>query len=67
MESAATAAIQNTDERRKKIRYQVEVPVTFSWQVSRRDRLNGQGTTKDISVASMYVYCPMCPPVGAKV
>lgn len=54
-------------ERRKAIRYRLSVPVVFSWEGSRRDRFQGEGSTRDISAVGAYILTPTSPPVDAVV
>jgi hypothetical protein len=50
-------------ERRKHIRYQLDLPAIFSWESSQRSRLQGDGITRDIGPLSAFVFTPTCPPV----
>jgi hypothetical protein len=54
-------------ERRKAIRYRLSVPVVFSWENSRRDRFQGEGSTRDISAVGAFILTPTSPPVDAAV
>lgn len=58
-------------ERRSASRYDLRVPVTFSWRDSGdSDRLRqGGGTSRDISVAGAYVCCDPGerPPMNVKI
>jgi len=48
-------------ERRQDVRYRLTVPVVFSWESSKGKRLQGEGTTRDLSVAGAFVYTSTCP------
>jgi hypothetical protein len=53
-------------DRRKAIRYQMSVRAIFRWKGSRGRRFQqGEGTTRDISVAGVYVLAPICPPANS--
>jgi hypothetical protein len=54
-------------ERRKAVRYRLEVPLVFRWQGSERSVLQGDGVTRDISARGAYVRSVTAPPVGALV
>jgi hypothetical protein len=54
-------------ERRKAVRYRLEVPLVFRWQGSERSRLQGDGVTRDISAEGAYVLAVTAPPIGALV
>lgn len=54
-------------ERRKAVRYRLEVPLVFRWQGSEHSRLQGDGVTRDISAKGAYVLSVMSPPIGALV
>ena len=51
-------------ELRKHIRFQVEVPIFFSWKDPRGIRQEGRGYTRDISPRGVFVYTEEIPPVG---
>jgi hypothetical protein len=54
-------------ERRNAIRYRLDTPVVFHWQVGSGMRLNGEGVTRDVSEVGAYVFTAKCPPVQAEV
>ena len=54
-------------ERRRDIRYRLGVPVVFSWESSKGKRLQGEGSTRDLSVAGAFVYTSTCPAPDANV
>jgi hypothetical protein len=49
-------------ERRKHLRYGLDIPVIFSWESSQRSRLQGEGITRDIGPFGAFVFTPICPP-----
>ena len=46
------------------VRYGLHAPVKFSWEGPDRDRLHGEGMSRDVSVAGAFILTPACPPVG---
>lgn len=54
-------------ERRKAIRYRMRAQVIFRWGASHKDRLHGEGTTRDVSLAGAYILTAACPPIGEMV
>jgi hypothetical protein len=54
-------------ENRKEVRYRLDAPVLFSWEGPDHKLLQGEGITRDISVAGIFVVSPACPPVEAYV
>jgi len=54
-------------ERRKAVRYLLEVPLIFRWLGSGRSRLQGDGVTRDISARGAYVLSVTAPPMDAVV
>ena len=60
-------APENSVERRKVIRYRMRAQVIFHWSGSHKDRIQGEGTTRDVSVAGAYILAATCPPVNAMV
>jgi len=52
-------------ERRRFIRYEMNVPVIFSWQGARGERVDGEGIARDIGMTGAYIFSSTCPPVGA--
>jgi hypothetical protein len=49
-------------ERRKHLRYQLDLPAIFSWESSQRTRLQGEGITRDIGPFGAFVFTSACPP-----
>jgi len=45
----------------------MRVQVIFRWSRSRKDRFQGEGTTRDVSLAGAYVFSETCPPVNTMV
>src|ERR1019366_9966202 len=43
----------------------MRAPVLFHWKKSRNDRFQGEGITRDISGAGVYVLTATCPPVNS--
>ncbi len=54
-------------ERRRAVRYLLEVPLIFRWLGPERSRLQGDGVTRDISARGAYVLSVTAPPVDAEV
>jgi hypothetical protein len=50
-------------ERRKHIRYRLDLPAIFSWESSQRSRLQGEGITRDIDLEGVFIFTATCPPV----
>jgi PilZ domain len=57
----------DTAERRKAVRYRLEVPLVFRWQGAGRSWLQCDGVTRDISAKGAYVIAVTSPPAGAVV
>jgi hypothetical protein len=49
-------------ERRKHLRYGLDLPAIFSWESSQRSRLQAEGITRDIGLFGAFVFTPTCPP-----
>ena len=49
-------------ERRKHLRYQLDLPAIFSWESSQRSRLQGEGITRDIDPFGAFIFTSICPP-----
>lgn len=45
----------------------MRTPAIFHWKRSRNDHFQGEGVTRDISAAGVYVLTPTCPPVNSVV
>jgi hypothetical protein len=54
-------------ERRKDIRYGLKAIAVFAWKDFDQRRFEGEGVTKDISVANAYIISQACPPRDATV
>jgi hypothetical protein len=54
-------------ERRRAVRYLLEVPLIFRWLGPERSRLQCDGVTRDISARGAYVLSVTAPPVDALV
>jgi hypothetical protein len=52
-------------ELRNRVRYRLSADAVFSWEGAQHGRLLGEGATRDISVAGVFVFTRTCPPVGA--
>ncbi len=50
-------------ERRKRVRYRLDLPAIFSWESSQRSRLQGEGITRDIGLEGVFIFTATCPPV----
>jgi hypothetical protein len=55
------------EERRKRHRYQLTVPVVFSWRDARQAQHRRIGLTRDVSVNSAFVLTTTPPPSKAKI
>jgi hypothetical protein len=54
-------------ERRHAIRYELQIPVAFFWENATGGKFQGEGVTRDISEAGVYVFTEECPPPKSKV
>jgi hypothetical protein len=54
-------------ELRRAVRYRLDLPVTFRWASRCGEGRLGMGFTRDISSASIFVFCENCPPPDAYV
>ncbi len=52
-------------EHRETVRYPVGARALFSWEGPERNRLRGEGLTRDVSLAGAFIFSLTCPPVGA--
>jgi hypothetical protein len=57
--------MESTVERRKVIRYRMSTPVIFRWSGPDNERFQGEGVTRDMSVAGVFVLTVTCPPPNA--
>jgi hypothetical protein len=53
-------------ELRNRVRYRLSADAVFTWD-GPSQRLQGEGITRDISVAGAFIFTRTCPPVGATV
>ena len=65
--SAEPAGVVTPAERRRAVRYRLEVPLVYRWQSSGCSVLQGDGVTRDISAKGAYVLTVSAPPVDAVV
>jgi hypothetical protein len=64
-ESELQSALRTSmPELRKHRRYRIAVPVTFSWRDAGGAQFDGNGITRDISTAGVYVCTNTAPCVG---
>jgi hypothetical protein len=54
-------------ERRKSVRYQLEIPAVFRWEDGSGMRFQGEGVTRDVSDVGAYVFTASCPPLQTEV
>lgn len=54
-------------ERRKRIRYRINAPAIFRWNGPDNRRFQGEGVTREMSVAGVFVLTGTCPPPNAVV
>jgi hypothetical protein len=54
-------------ERRRAIRYRMSTSVIFHWKGPDNERFQGEGVTRDMSVASAFILTATCPPAKALV
>lgn len=52
---------------RKYNRYQLEVPVIFSWKGAQEIREQGVGLTRDLSVRGAFIFATRPPPLNADI
>jgi hypothetical protein len=57
----------DSTERRTAVRYRMKAPTIFQWKSLGSDRLQGEGATRDISVAGVFVFTAACPPVNSTI
>lgn len=58
-------SIETSVERRKAIRYRMSTAVIFRWKGPENERFQGEGVTRDMSVAGVFVLTATCPPANA--
>ena len=49
------------------MRYRLSADAVFAWEGAQHDRLQGEGITRDISLAGAFIFTSTCPPVGSTV
>ena len=54
-------------ERRRAIRYPLQVPASFSWEGEQGIEVQGEGRTRNISEKGVFVDAAICPPIGSSV
>jgi hypothetical protein len=54
-------------ELRKELRCRLDAPVLFFWENALHRRLQGEGTTRDVSVLGVFIATPTCPPIQTPV
>ena len=54
-------------ERRRAIRYPLQLPASFSWEDEQDIVRQGEGRTRNISEKGVFVDAAMCPPIGSSV
>jgi hypothetical protein len=54
-------------ERRNAVRYQLHIPVVFSWDDPGGERMRAEGNTRDISEVSVFIWSEACPAIGDSV
>src|SRR5579863_1990851 len=54
-------------ERRRAIRYPLQVPASFSWLDEARILRHGEGQTRNIGEKGAFVDAAVCPPIGSNV
>jgi hypothetical protein len=50
-------------EMRRGLRYRLDAPALFFWEHAFHMRLQGEGTTRDVSVRGAFIATATCPPV----
>lgn len=53
-------------ERRRATRYQLRLPVAFSWEIA-GGFSRGEGLTRDVSEVGVYIFAAMCPKLRTRV
>ena len=59
--------MESSVERRKVVRYRMRTAVIFRWNGPDNERFQGEGVTRDMSVAGVFVLTATCPPPNAVV
>jgi len=58
---------EHSAELRKNIRYRMTASVIFRWSGPENGHYQGEGSTRDMSVAGAFVFSATCPPPNAVV
>jgi hypothetical protein len=66
-ETQITQTSEQSVERRRTIRYRMRTPVVFRWKGPDNEHFQGEGVTRDMSVAGVFVLTAACPPPNAVV
>jgi len=59
--------VERSFERRRAVRYELQVPVAFIWENAEGGKFQAEGVTRDISDVGVYVLSEKCPPMKSKV
>ena len=59
--------VERSLERRRAVRYELQVPVAFFWENAEGGKFQAEGVTRDISDVGVYVLSERCPPMKSKV
>ena len=66
-ETQITQISEQSAEQRRTIRYRMRTPAIFRWKGPNNERFQGEGVTRDMSVAGLFVLTATCPPPNAEV
>ncbi len=66
-ETQITQTSEQSAERRRAIRYRMSTSVVFRWEGPDNELFQGEGVTRDMSVAGVFVLTATCPPPNAVV
>ena len=55
------------NQRRRHNRYQLKLPVIFSWRNAQHAQHEGVGLTHDLSIAGAFIATPSPPPLNANI
>jgi hypothetical protein len=61
------SSLRTMIERRRAIRYPLELPASFSWRDEERITRQGEGRTRNISEKGAFVDAAIFPPIGSSV
>jgi hypothetical protein len=59
--------VESSLERRRAVRYELNIAVAFFWEDAEGSRIQSEGVTRDISDVGVYVFAYKCPPLKGKV